>query len=181
VSRRPTFKPSLAETKRQNQAAMDFYRALSPREDAPRIDVGAKPKQERGPIDKANGEGPVLAAVGEYLCWHPGVVLVVRLNSGMARNENDAPIWFHKLMKVHGEVARNFVMLDYLFAMNTGRLGLMECKRPDWTGPSVNGRSTTAERERMQARMIAFARRQGWLSGFVRSVEEARAVIEGQA
>lgn len=45
MATKPRFRPSLAETRRQNQTALDYYRALSPREDAPRIDLGAKAKR----------------------------------------------------------------------------------------------------------------------------------------
>lgn len=42
---KPKFRPSLAQTRRDNQAALDYYRALSPNADAPRVDVGAKEKR----------------------------------------------------------------------------------------------------------------------------------------
>lgn len=169
--RKHTFRPSLAETKRRNQQALDFLRAISPNEDAPQIDVGATPKRERTITNTDDGEGPVLSSVGEYLAAHPSIAIVVRLNSGAAVSRSGAPIWFHRLLKGEG------VMVDYFFVMRAGTFGVMECKRADWRGPSVNGTSKTAERERKQAKLINQVRNIGGPAGFVRSVAEAQAVL----
>lgn len=172
--RRPTFKPSLAQTKRDNQAAMDYYRGLSTREDAPRINVGASPKRERGPVNVAESEAPVLRAVSQLLARHPDVVVAIRMNSGMAHNASGQPVAFHRYVRGRG------VLTDFVgWLRNPLRPFVIECKRPDWMPGKASG--ATAVREDEQARCIEGCIDAGGVGGFVRSVDEAMAVIEGRA
>jgi len=122
VKRRPTFKPSLAETRRQNQAAMDFYRVLSPREDAPRIDVGAKAKQERAApgSDGRVLERDVLRAGLHLLRVHPLVAWASRINSGGATDQRGQFVQFHQIAGCS----------DIIGQMKTGHFLALECKRP---------------------------------------------------
>lgn len=96
--RRPTFRPSLAQTKRANQRAMDLYAACS---DKPRFDVGANPA--RHPAQSPRGstgkplERDVQRAVLAFLRKHPAVAFAGRLNSGSAQLQDGRPIWFHTL------------------------------------------------------------------------------------
>lgn len=178
--RRPTFKPSLAEQRRKVQVAIDHYRALSPREDAPRIDVGAKAAKERSPVNQAESEGPVLAAVSQLLARHPLVHIAIRHNSGAVvgeETENSARrfVWFNKLLKGRG------VLVDFTGTLKSGRPFALEAKRPGWTMPTDSAKSDSALRAREQANYLQHVRDAGGVAGFVRSVDEALAVIEGRA
>lgn len=121
--RRPTFRPSLAQTKRANQRAMDLYAALT---DKPRFDVGASPARVPSPTPRGSTGKPlerdVQRAVLAYLKAHPAVLKVGRLNSGSAALQDGRPIWFHTL----GNGAS-----DIVGAMKRGCAWLaIEVKRP---------------------------------------------------
>lgn len=169
--RRPTFKPSLAQTRRDNQAALDYYRALSPNKDAPRIDVGAKAKRERAAPNPATSEAPVLAAVGHLLARHPRVAFAARINSGMSYDSRGVPVWFHKILRGPGRIS------DYIGLLLNGPFFVMECKPPGWEWSPKN---RNHEREIEQQKFIEHTIAAGGIGGFVRSVDEALAVIEGR-
>ena len=166
---RPKFKPSLAETKRQSQQALDYYKAISAREDAVRIDVGAKPKTTRAAPDPADNEAEVLRSVSQILARHPNVAIAIRLNSGMAFNGSGQPVWFHKLIKGRG------VCVDFVGALKDGRPLAIECKRPSWMPGKSSG--DTAIRETEQGRYIEGVRDMGGVGGFVRGVDEAIEIL----
>jgi hypothetical protein len=96
MARRPTFKPSLAETKRANQAALDFMRVASYREDAPRIDVGATAKRDRA-APAGILERDVLRAGLQLLRVHPLVAWASRINSGAVENANGQFVRFNQI------------------------------------------------------------------------------------
>lgn len=166
------FRPSLAKRRRQNQAALDYYRGLSPREDAPRIDVGARPKQTRSAPDPADSEAPVLSAVAQLLAAHPKVAIAIRTNSGMAWNAVGQPVRFHRLLRGDG------VVVDTIGVLVDGRPLALECKRPSWVRGKASG--DDAEREDDQAAYIDRVIRCGGVGGFVRSVDEAVAVLDAR-
>lgn len=168
---KPRFRPSLAQTKRQNQQALDFYRIISVREDAPHIDVGAKAKRERAPADPTDNEADVLRAVGQLLARHPAVAVAIRMNSGMAYNANGQPISFHKLLHGRG------VVTDYIGWFKDGTPYAIECKRPSWRRST--GSNDAATREQAQAWFIEGCIQSGGVGGFVRSVDEALVLLPG--
>jgi hypothetical protein len=172
MPRRPPthFRPSLADTKRGNQAALDFLRASSYREDAPRIDVGAGEKRERGPINAAESEAPVLRAVGQLLARHPNVLVALRMNSGAAVNAAGQPVKFHRLVRGRG------VVTDYVGWLREPLVPFaIECKRPAWRPGKAYGE--TKLREEAQGWFIAGCVDAGGRGGFVRSVDEALTVV----
>jgi len=172
---KPKFRPSLAQTRRVNQEALDWLRASSYRADAPRIDTGAKPKRASGSSGEPV-EADVLRAVTQLLARHPAVIVAIRMNSGMAQNANGAPIWFHKLVKGRG------VVVDFIGWMRTDIDFLpfaIECKRPSWQPGKAHG--NTAIREDEQARFLEGVQTVGGRAGFATSVDEALAILEGKA
>lgn len=169
MKRRLHFKPGLQESIRQNQRGLDHYAALSGK---PRIDIGAKEKVVRGPVNHAESEAPVLKAVGQLLAVHPNIAIAIRINSGLAYDQRDAPVRFHMLVRGDG------VCVDYVGAMRDGRPFALECKRPDWSGVS-RANHKGAIREQRQEEYINVVRAIGGVGGFVRSVDEAIEVIRG--
>lgn len=172
--RRLHFRPSLSDTKRINQKAMDYYLALSPREDAERFDVGAKPKQERGPVKWDESEGPVKNAVADLLAYHPKVAIAFRMNSGAVYNDKDHYVQFHHMVRGEG------IATDFIGSLIDGRPFAIECKRPDWTGVS-RAKHKTAIREQQQEKHINYVRSKGGVAGFARSADDAQAIVEGRS
>ena len=122
MARRPTFKPSLAETKRANQAALDFMRVASYREDAPRIDVGASAKREPSVRASTSGilERDVLRAGLQLLRVNPLVAWASRINSGAVENANGQFVRFNQIAGCS----------DIVGQMKTGQFLALEAKRP---------------------------------------------------
>ena len=122
IVRKPKFRPSLAQTRRQNQNALDFYRLSSAREDAPRIDTGAKPIRERS-APGTNGqplERDVLRAGLQLLRVHPLVAWASRINSGAVENASGQFVRFNQIAGCS----------DIVGQMKTGQFLALECKRP---------------------------------------------------
>jgi len=96
---KPRFRPSLAQTKRDNQNALDFYRAISVNPDAPRIDVGATAKREPSVRAAPAGilERDVLRAGLQLLRVHPLVAWASRINSGAVENANGQFVRFNQI------------------------------------------------------------------------------------
>lgn len=121
---KPTFRPSLAETRRRNQTALDYYRALSPNSDAPQIDVGAKLKRTPPKTFRLTAQAPlerdVLRAVLQLLRAHPLVAWCSRINSGAAVDERGQFMRFHQIAGCS----------DIIGQMKTGHFLAIECKRP---------------------------------------------------
>ena len=178
-ARRFKTKPSLAETLRTNQAALDglFVMRSPGREDAERIDTGAKAKRERPLVltpPSDGGEAPVLRAVSQLLARHPAVAIAIRVNSGALYDERGVPIWHHRLVRGRG------VCVDIIGALTDGRPFGLEVKRPTWRGVGA-GTSDVAIREQQQALYIEHVRSIGGVAGFVRSVDEALALLGPQS
>jgi hypothetical protein len=174
MTRRPTFKPSLAQTKRQTQQALDYYRALSTREDAPHIDVGAKPKRAAPSKPGSSGEpveADVLRAVTQLLARHPLVSVAIRINSGMAYNVSGQPVSFHRLVRGRG------VVVDFVGWLTDGRPFAIECKRPGWVPGKAAG--DTKLREQAQQWFLLGCEACGGRAGFATSVDEAKRIVEG--
>lgn len=156
--RRPTFRPSLAQTKRANQRAMDLYAACS---DKPRFDVGASPARQPAQSPRGSTGKPlerdVQKAVLAYLKAHPAVAFAGRLNSGSAQMQDGRPIWFHTL----GNGAP-----DIIGAMRHNCAWLaIEVKRP--------GMKPRPE-QLMWLEAITFA---GGCAGWVDCVEDAKRIL----
>jgi hypothetical protein len=119
---KPAFKPSLAETKRANQTALDFMRVASYREDAPRIDVGATAKREPSVRAAPSGilERDVLRAGLQLLRVHPLVAWASRINSGAVENANGQFVRFNQIVGCS----------DIVGQMKTGHFLALEAKRP---------------------------------------------------
>ena len=165
--RRTRFRKSLRDQLSENNAADRFYASMAGV--APRAQNVIAPKRERAASDPANTEAPVLAAVGELLAAHPKVLLAVRQNSGGAVYEKDGrsiPIWFYKLVRRPSEIT----FTDYWGFLRDGRPWALECKRPSWKEPRT-------DREKRQQAFIHMIEAIGGIGGFVRSVDEAKAVL----
>jgi hypothetical protein len=123
----------------------------------------------RGPrADHAGLEKHVLSAVGEYLALHPKVYLAVRQNSGSLpydRNGRPVPVQFYRIIKQPVEIT----ITDF-WGFFDARPFALECKRPSWTGP-------TTDREKRQQAFLHLIECVGGISGFVRSVDEVRALL----
>lgn len=115
-------------------------------------------------------EGPVIAAVGELLAIHPGVLFAVRQNSGAlpysSGNGRIVPVWFYKFARR----PEPMTVVDYWGFLVTGKPFGMECKKPSWTKPST-------ERETRQLAFMQMILKLGGVSGFVRSADEAKALL----
>lgn len=161
--RRFGFKPTKAQLARTHAATADFYAAAhdKPRVEIPTVKKRAKPRQL---------EAPVVAAVAELLAVHPKVLFAVRQNSGAASYEAAsgkwAPVYFYRI--VTGQEVR---IVDFWGLLKDGRMLALECKRPGWTKP-------TDQREREQWAFLYMVQNVGGVSGFVRSVDEAKTILD---
>lgn len=123
-------------------------------------------------VESETLEKDVLAAVSELLASHLGVLLAVRQNSGAMQyeaNGRTAPVWFYRLVK-----RKDVTITDFWGFLRDGRPFAIEAKRPSWRGVSD-------DRERKQEAFIHLVEAIGGVGGFARSVDEARAIIEGGA
>lgn len=166
MTRRIRFRASAAEQRRAVQAGLNLYSAKP-------VDIGAAPKRVPVPRPKKRPsedrtEAPVLRAVGELLACHPKVAIAIRINSGMAYSESGAPVWFHRLIGP-GRIS------DYIGTLRDGRSFALECKPPDWVAGKASGKGR--EREAEQEAYIDRVIEAGGVGGFVRSVDEAMAVL----
>jgi hypothetical protein len=163
---------SLREHLKDSHAGQSFYAAMAgkpPPVPARLLEMG--PKRTRAPSDPADSEGPVLAAVGELLAVHPLVALAVRQNSGALGYESKGrfvPVWFYKLCRRPG--AGEITLTDYWGFLKDGRPFALECKRPSWRAPRE-------PRELNQQAFIHLIESFGGIGGFVRSSDEAKALL----
>lgn len=159
-------RPSLQDTLRANQAALDFYRATSARPDAERVVVdGIRPARAPNPSPRPRAGKPdtrplerdVLASVLAYLRRHPEVAFAGRLNTMAAINDAGRPIWAHSL----GRGAP-----DIIGCMVRGAAWIaIECKRP--------GERLREE----QAAFLSTVRQTGGCAGLASSIEDAAEII----
>jgi len=159
-------RPSLQDTLRAHQSALDMYRAISARPDAQRIVIDAiKPARAVSPSPKPRASKPdtrplerdVLASVLAYLRRHPQVAFAGRLNTMAAITDTGRPIWAHTL----GRGAP-----DIIGCMVRGAAWLaIECKRP-------------GERLREdQAAFLSAVRQNGGCAGLATSIDDAEILI----
>ena len=166
---RKTFRrPSLREQLLSSERALNFMAAAA---DKPPVDFHIPPKRERRAPDPADSEAPVVAAVGELLAAHPQVLFAVRQNSGAMHvpsriNERLVPIWFYRVVRA----PENVTLPDYWGFLRDCRAFAIECKRPSWKKPHD-------DRERRQAAYIQMIEAIGGVGGFVRSADEAQALL----
>lgn len=166
-SRRRTFR----ETLEANQKAENFWADMSgkPRREN-KILAELGPKRTRKDADPADSEGPVKHAVGDLLAAHPQVLLAVRQNSGAMQVQGadgrPIPIWFYKIVRK----PQDMTFPDYWGFLTSGKPFALECKRPSWKKPST-------DRELKQRAFIEMICALGGVGGFVRSADEALAVL----
>ena len=176
--RRLTFRPSLAQTKRAVQRTMDLYAHCS---DKPRFDVVApavRPARQPAQSPKLRpqaDEGEVKKAVLQYLRLCPQVVSAYLINGGTAYDANGQPVPFYRPVKGPR------VLPDIIGHLVGGRPYAIELKREGWKMAGPDAVYDGAVRERAQLEYIEFIRSRGGVAGFARSVDEARAIIEGTA
>ena len=173
---RPTFRERITSS----HASLRFLAGPSEKPDAvERVErevmtTHLPPKRERvkRPVDGRAAhdiEAPVIAAVGELLAVHPHVLLAVRQNSGAMPYERDGrlvPVWFYKLIRC----PEKLTIVDYWGFLKDARPFAIECKRPSWKEPET-------ERELKQRAYLDMIASLGGVSGFVRSADEARALL----
>lgn len=140
------------------------------RDKMPALPVKRGPRTQQS---KDEGEGPVLAAVGELLAVHPKVEFAVRQNSGSLPYQNASgrilPVWFYKILRK----PEGMTIVDYwgfLTKENGSRPFAFECKRPAWQNP----RTDHEIRQRAFINMIVKA---GGIGSFVRSADEVNALL----
>ncbi|MDZ4250400.1 MAG: hypothetical protein U0990_09955, partial [Candidatus Nanopelagicales bacterium] len=133
------------------QKALDKVKPPPLRKRAPRLDAPHKPF-----------ERDVQRAIIEALRLHPRVIKVTRFNSGgsMHRGANGKDY----LVMFSSEPVPD------LFVLLRGGFAWLEVKRPGWQRP-------TDLREERQAAFLAAVREAGGIGCFVRSIDEAIAVI----
>lgn len=161
MTRRLTLRrPSLAETLRKNQAALDLLASCS---DRPRIDLQApavRPARQPAQSPRPSAiprEADVQRAVLAFLRRHPAVLMCGRLNSGSATTDTGRPIHFHTL----GNGAP-----DIIGCMKRGAALLaIEVKRPG------------AKPRPEQLAWLQSVRDAGACAGWVTSVEDAQRII----
>lgn len=181
MTRRLTLRrPSLAETLRRNQAALDLLASCS---DRPRIDLQApavrparQPAQSPRPRIKRveAAEKDVKTAVLTFLANHPAVATVILINGGTAYNESGAPVQFYRVVKGPK------LMVDVMGELRDGRSYRIELKREGWKMAGPDAMHDGAIRERKQLECIQDCISRGGVGGFVTSVEQAQEIIECQ-
>lgn len=129
-------------------------------------------KRSRASPDQADSEAPVLAAVAELLAAHPLVLFAVRQNSGgmhwQDKGGHYRPILFYKILRRPGASAITFT--DYWGFLKDARPFAIECKRPSWKAPHQ-------QHELNQQAFIHLIESIGGIGGFVRSADEANALL----
>lgn len=162
-------KPSYREQIEQANAADRFYAALSGKQ--PMMQTPIAPKRERKPVDPNIAEAGVMQDVGALLQVHPNVMMAVRQNAG-AMAYQDAkgslrPVWFYQWVRRPVKMR----ITDFWGFMKDMRPFALEAKRRDWKGPSD-------EREFEQEAFLNAIRSLGGIAGFVRNVDEAKALLD---
>lgn len=128
------------------------------------------PRRPRAAPDPNDSEGPVLAAVGDLLRVHPKVWFAVRQNSGAMAyfdGKRNVPVWFYKWVR---NPEKELTLTDYWGFLTDNRPFAIECKRPSWKHPST-------DREIRQWNFINAIVRAGGIGSFVRSADEAKALL----
>ena len=150
---------SPADQKRSINAAFDFLGLPQ---------FKSKVRDYKPREDHADLEKHVIADVWPLLAEHPNVLFAVRQNSGALTYEKDGdsvPVWLCRI------VTKQPVRIsDFWGFLKDGRPFAMECKRPSWKKPSD-------KREFEQAAYHMLIQNIGGVAGFVRSEEEARALL----
>jgi hypothetical protein len=159
-------KKSLRDTIAENQKAMNMWAAAHGK---PQTDIGVPAK--RAPNVKRTAdedtEAAVLREVGQLLANHPKVLFAVRQNSGMAYNENKAPIYFYRWAKSKVKMR----ISDFWGMLVDGRMFALEAKHRNWTKPS-------GERDGEQQNFLLTVKYAGGVSGFCTSAAQAQRIIE---
>lgn len=121
--------------------------------------------------DNPDNESHVIREVAELLAVHPRVFLALRMNSGAASYEAAsgkwAPVWFHKWVKP----AKGLRLSDYIGVSTDNRLIALECKHRQW-------KKCTDQREDEQAMFLTAVLESGGIAGFVRGIDEAKALLD---
>ena len=155
------------QSKRQNVRYVELLAGHAIPELREGVPVAPAPRRAADPNDS---EGPVIKAVAELLSMHPLVLFAERRNSGALPYINaegkSVPVRFHRVLT--GQPVR---VVDFTGWLKDGRPFALEAKRPSWKKPGD-------EREIEQANYLMLVRNLGGLGGFVRSVEEAKRIIE---
>lgn len=124
MTRPVRFRPSLAQTRRDNQSGMDAWQALYAPQ-AARVDLGAKAKRETSPRAAPGSDGrplerDVLRAVLHLLRVHPLVAWRARINNGGVTDDHGQFVRFNHIAGCS----------DIIGQMRTGHFLAVECKRP---------------------------------------------------
>ena len=147
---------SLAETRRENDVALNFYAASFGKgpvfELAPAPSESPKRRPQRGP------EADVLAGVLKALAIHSAVAWVRRMNTGAFKIGDGRNARFFRA----GFVGCS----DILGQMRDGRLLAIECK------------SATGKLSDPQRNFIETVRAHGGVAGMARSIDDALLIIK---
>lgn len=176
-----SFRPSLTQMRRQSKVWLDAMADATGREriTGPEPAVRAARQPAQSPRPKPGrieaSEADVKTAVLRFLAAHPNVATVILHNSGTAYNANGQPVAFYRVIKGPE------LLVDIGGELNDGRTYRIELKREGWRMAGDNATHDGAVRERKQLACIQDCISRGGVGGFVTSVEEARAVIEGDS
>lgn len=189
MARNFKFRPSLADTKRANLAAMEAM-AHPEMSDAGRqhlaeLRASVKPKQERGPrkprgVEDGESEATVQKNIIAMLVKHPRVQLVIRTNSG-AVNSGGYYVEFNHVFLPHRfrvpwpGVTPDMLISDLQVLLTDGTWMAIECKEEKWT--RTYGTSDKAIREQGQANYLAHVRACNGIGIFATCIGDVEAVL----
>lgn len=179
------FKPSLADTRRANKAAHEYYAAISGKETPPeqavlhadvrdKVSRPRKPRTDTDPLPESQVQKNII----NMLMKHERVQYVLRTNSGSA---GDSYVQFNALYLPHRfrvpwpGVTPDMRISDLHVILIDASLMAVECKPGDWK--RSYGISDKAMREQAQENYLAHVRACGGIGIFATCVEDVGAVL----
>lgn len=162
---KPGFKPSLPDTIRANNKAMDYYSLMSGKTTPDGATREVKEKVTRGPRKKSNKplESEPQRDIIKFLCHHPSVAIVERINSGAIQSDKYF-VRFHILYS-RDHKGRKMRKSDVCGMLTDGRYYAVEVKRPGWTKPKD-------QREQEQMNYVEYVRHCGGIGLIATCVDD---------
>jgi len=170
------FKPSLQD---QRRASLQAQQAMAhdgmsdaAKQHLAEFAATVRPKRTNRPRTESSGklEGDVQAEIIKWLCRHPRVALIERINSGAVYGEQGNFIRFHHIYMPLPYRHIKMRVVDLNVMMTNGRRLAIECKREGWRRPSD-------EREREQENYLVHVRNCGGIGIFATSTEDVRVAL----
>lgn len=169
---KPKFKPSLPDTIRANNKAMDYYSLMSgkPTPDGAMREV--KDKIKRGPrkMSAKPLESEPQRHIIKFLCANPMVAIVERTNSGAIQTDKYF-VRFHILYS-RDHKGRKMRKSDVCGMLTDGRYFAIEVKRQGWTKPKD-------QREQEQMNYVEYVRHCGGIGIIATCLDDVVSVFSG--